>query len=419
MDFALFNKIKTMLNSELAAAKLLLIRYGLSIAGNNIETEIAGYPEKFRTKRAKKTLTVNNSSLYDSETGKVPYVPEELFITVNGKKSVVKVNNRPESCFKLIIENGSLFVVSDVIDVKWQVELVEKNSLSKHVINNFPADNYVQVIGADRVAILGFDGCDEFYKKKECLFCDSNPLRINEKSARPTLNQLYNEFGSNTKNWLKTTDSYISACKDAYKFLLESNSVSPHIHLHIMAGNLPESSLEWEYMLSLSRALSSVKPLNQVDSYLNLLPPADECYLQKAFDIGFKKLIFNLEVFGENYFKVVCRGKHAVIPYPIFVQRMEQSSSIFGHGNIYCGFVLGAQPIDELKEGVLFLAKKGVVADYSVFTPKKGTAWENKSQPSIEEVADFSVFLADVYKKYGYKSLYCNLSSRSSIMSEL
>jgi biotin synthase-like enzyme len=186
-----------------------------------------------------------------------------------------------------------------------------------------------------------------------------------------------------------------------------------------MAGNLPDSDAEWEYMLELSGILNDVKPLNDVDSYLNILPPLDKQYLYKAEALGFRKMIFNLEVFGEKFFRAVCPGKNMHIPYAVFLQRMREAAEIFGAGMVRCGFVLGAQPAEYLKEGVIELAEQGIVSDFTVFTPKKGTPWEHKKRPDIFEVADISSFLREIYEKYNFSPLYCSLSSRSGIMNEL
>ena len=46
---------------------------------------------------------------------------------------------------------------------------------------------------------------------------------------------------------------------------------------------------------------------------------------------------------------------------------------IFGRGNVRSNFVLGAQPVEELLDGVRELAEYGIASDYSVFVPKPGT----------------------------------------------
>ncbi len=171
-------------------------------------------------------------------------------------------------------------------------------------------------------------------------------------------------------------------------------------------------------MLNIAKALSEIKPLSEIDSYLNIMPPVNKKYIEEAKKLGFNNIMFNLEVFGEQKYKEVCPGKHNLIPHQIFIDRMIEAVNFFQPGNVRCGFVFGAQPVNELEAGVKYLAQKGVVSDYTVFTPKKGTPWQNKFQPDIIDVAKFSIFLVSIYKKYNFTPLYDRLSSRSSIMNE-
>ena len=135
--------------------------------------------------------------------------------------------------------------------------------------------------------------------------------------------------------------------------------------------------------------------------------------------MGFNQVAFNLEVIGEDRFKEVCPGKASVIGYGNFVHALEEAVKVFGFGKVRSNFVLGAQPIEELLSGVKELADKGIVADYSVFSPKRGTPWENKKPPEMQEVVDFSLALANIYQEHGFKGIYCGLSSRSSVLNEI
>lgn len=414
-----YSQTKDILESELAVAKLFIIRYGLSINGFDLAAQIPDYLQKYRTKRARKKAALICNKLVDIEQTEQPYVPQEIFISHGGRKSVVKVNYKAESPFRLIIENKELFVVNEELQLRMPAELSVKSNISSTKIAGHAAEKFIQVLGADRIALLGYEGCEGWYHRNQCLFCDSHPQRSGEVNPRPNLNDLHTKYKGNLRNWLADTDEYLKICTEAFRQIVEDNNVAPHKHLLIMAGNLPDLNLEWEYMLNLCRALSTAIPLNQVDSYLNILPPSEKKYLVEAKEVGLQKLIFNLEVFHEHRFKDVCSGKHLLLPYQQYIAKQIEAAEIFGQGNVHCGFVLGAQPIEELNEGVEYLAGKGIVPDYTVFTPKKGTPWQNKQQPELIEIAKFSTFLHKIYQKYDYKPLYCNLSSRSSIMSDL
>ena len=81
--------------------------------------------------------------------------------------------------------------------------------------------------------------------------------------------------------------------------------------------------------------------------------------------------------------------------------------------------MFGLQNKFELLKNVEKLAKLGIVADYSVFQPKRKTPLYYKSPPDFNDVLDFSFRLASIYRKYSFEPIFCSLSSRSSIMNEV
>ncbi len=416
-----FDQLAEILGSIRATLKLFILHQGIDIDGDCFAREIAGYPNAFRTKRARKRTIVQDGTLIDAETGTIPYIPEELFIELSAKPSVVKVNFVPSSPFKLILDHGHTTLVCEPLDLRLPVRLPPRAASSSLRYHDKPGDDFVQVIGADRIAILAYEGCAGWFHGTQCRFCDSCAARPTERSARPSLNDLHTHYSNNLERWTEYEfKPYIEAVAYIYEKILKSSPPpQPHQHLHVMAGNLDDVNAEWRLIFNLSEALAAVEALDHCDSYLNLIPPPDSILIDRAKELGFRKLQFNMEVYGERSYAVVCSDKHAKIAFPVFMDRLKHSVAIFGKGNVRCGFVFGAQPIEELCGGVQQLADLGVVTDYTVFTPKRGTPWEKKKRPPLHEVAAFSAFLYTIYMKYGYKPQYCALSSRSCIMNEL
>jgi hypothetical protein len=190
-----------------------------------------------------------------------------------------------------------------------------------------------------------------------------------------------------------------------------------------MAGNLLDQDWVWKIFADISTSINNVFPLKDFDSYINIIAPKKEnrtYFLNKAkHEWGYRNLQINLEVIGDQRFKEVCPGKSSLVGYQNSVDTLLEAVKIFGPGHARSNFVLGAQPIEELKEGIKILAAQGVVADYSVFIPKKYTPWADHLRPSMEDIASFSIFLAEIYEKYGFKGIYCGLSSRSNILHEV
>lgn len=399
----------------------MFVCFGINVDTKSLYSELFGYPDNYRVKRSKKKIGVIDNQLFDVETSDYPFIPEEFYIEDKEKKfkSVVKMNYNEISPFTMIGSNGKAYIVCNNLNMKLECSFSEKLKFKNIIINNFPLFNYIQIIGADRIAFLGFEGCNGFFNKTSCLFCDSAAKRCNEKSPVPSLNELNSKFSMDIDKWLSCVEKpYTDALVESYKYILKEN-INPHRHLHVMSGNLYDVKKEWEYIFRITKALNNVYDIANLDAFLNLIPICDENFSKEAKELGYKHLIYNIEVWGEKFYNTVCKGKSNLIKYNDFLKSFEDGVKYFGNGNVRCGFVLGAQEVNETKKGVLELAKIGVATDFTVFTPKKGTMWENKKKPNIEEITEFSIFVADIYKKYNFDPLYCSLSSRSGIMNEI
>ena len=418
MDRDEFLTVIDLVRSERAAIKLMLINHGVRIEGD-LQALLPGYPDNYRTKRRSKQPILRDGAVIDAETRDLPWIPEEFYITVQGRESVVKTNHNPKSPFSLEIRNDQPVIHCPILNLQIPCRLPARPDIHAHPIDDYPADNFVQLIGADRLAVLGFEGCSGWHEKNSCLFCDSCVSRPGELRGRPNLNALYNDHGRRIEEWLQASEAeFFPRLRKSFQLALDHKLCQPHRHLMVLSGNLPDMAAAWRYILRLSRVLADIEPLANFDSCLNMLPPPNAEFLEQAREIGYRNLLFNLEVFGETDYRRVCPGKSGLVPYSQFIHALQRAAKLFGAGHSRCGFVLGAQPLETLKPGVEQLSDQGIACDFTIFTPKAGTPWAEESRPDMVEVARFSRFLADTCKRHGFQPLYCSLSSRSSVCNE-
>jgi hypothetical protein len=414
----------------LAKWKALILEYGVDLEKDSTFSQLPGI-EDFKTKRRIKDPTVDNFRFKDTSTDNF-LIASELILTdkTKEKQSLVKVGYKPNSPLVASTENGELHLyerdTQEVIPVG--VDMVKNRQFSKarlpvEIDNKQPRlEDFVQVVGMDRIGVLAYEGCWHWITSKACQFCDANPKREGDASAMPTLNTLKDFKFDQDEWWNRLGPSYLKGIEYAFQYVLENEQIEPHKHLQLMAGNMIFTEKVWEICGQIADVLNSVNPVSNLDSYLNISAPKKdvEKQLRDAKErMGFSQIAFNLEVWGKDRFAEACPGKSGSIGFENTVAALEAAVPIFGKGNVRSNFVLGAQPIPELMEGVQILATKGIVADYSVFVPKRGTGWENKARPEMEDVVDFTKNLAKVYRQHNFKSIYCGLSSRSNIVAEV
>jgi hypothetical protein len=411
----------------LAMYKAFLLKHGVDCDYNLGEQScLKGMKTKYRIKHH----LVKNGKLIDASKD-TSIIPSELLLEKNGKRTLSRVSYNPRSPLKLMANEKELYLVDTSIDQLIDVKVypVKKRKYSemkippgRSAVEGTPLQDYVQVIGIDRVGVLAYSGCIHWLEGKMCKFCDENPKRPTEFHGMASLNTLVN-FDWDVKKWWKSVSpSYLDGISYSFNMLLKNEKIEPHFHLQVMAGNLSDLDFEWEICMEIGEVLNSIFPISRTDSYLNILPPRKEKripYFERAREIGFKNVQFNLEVIGERRFKDVCPGKASLIKYQEMIDSLKSAVKIFGEGQVRSNFVLGSQPIKELLRGIRELASYGIVADYSIFIPKRNTPWARKSSPSLETIVDFTRELAEVYKEYGFKGIYCELSSRSNILHEI
>lgn len=406
----------------MARFKALIIEHGVTFDNPFLFNTYEGI-DRFKTK--KRILKPTCDGMVVTDTSKDPsLIPAEIIIGNEDKESIVKLGYREKSPIGIQVnadQSIALLDRSTGIVLPLHIQLVEKNPYTDVRVpadidpDRHPLEDFVGLVGLDRLSIMPFDGCWNWNNGSPCNFCDYNPKSADYDTAKALTNTL-KRYDLNIDTWWNASkDRYLQGLAYTMKYIKEHGNIGPHKHLLLMSGNLPESTYVWKIAGEVADTLNTVDPIASYDNYLNVCPHPTVDMLKDMKAKGIKQVQYNLEVIGEKTFAYHCPGK---LPYTQFKEKLVEAVDIMGRGNVRSNFVLGLQPIDELLEGVSELAALGVVADYSIFQPKRSTPLEHFPSPSMDTIVAFTTKLADLYKKYGYKAIYCSLSSRSSIINE-
>jgi len=407
--------------SPLARWKLIILEYGID-CDDDLFSGFSNVGE-LKTKFKYKTPTVCEKKFFDSSK-KTTLVPSELFLVSGKNKTLVKMNYKVDSPFKIISSKQKLALIEKKKgeEVEIKIEPVFRNKYVDKKYKGYSLEEYVQILGQDRLGILAYEGCYHWNIGVQCRFCDSNPRRDWENQAPLSVNSLadYRTIGL---WWQSKKDDYLRGINYTLKYIFENENIGPHRHLQLMAGNLPSPEAVWKIFGEIAKEINKVGNLREYDSYMNCLAPRQSSrteLLEEAHcSWGFNQIQINLEVIGEQAFKRVCPGKFSLCGYKNSLDTLKEAVKIFGWGKARSNFVLGAQPQQDLLRGIEEIAQEGVVADFSVFIPKKFTPWEDRKSPSVKEIIIFTQSLAKIYKKNHFQPIYCRLSSRSNILHEV
>lgn len=401
----------------LTECKINLLKYGVNFAPISL---FNGVDEKiYKLKHLNKSPKSLGNQVFD-QSDQNDMIPAEILLKKNDERCLTKLRFSNDSPLTLIYkdEELQLFYRDKLVDV--ECYLVKYNPMLNKKIPNeiskrgFTIGDYVSVVGLDRVTILFYDGCFNWLTCKNCKFCDLHPVRESDVVARPTINDLY-KYDSIASWWRSQREEYIKCVKYSLKMVLDTFE-NENVQIFFMAGNLENNTQTWEIALDVVDEITKEIDISKYINYVNIAPHDTLESLSKIKKMGIKNVQYNLEVSTKALFEEYCPGK---MKYDMFLNKMVEAVSVMGKGHVRSNFVLGLENTDALLKFADEYGAKGIVVDYSVFQPKKGTPLCNHPTLGFDKVIDFSKKLCKIYEKYNQKPIFSPVGSRSSIMNEL
>ncbi|MFW6677069.1 radical SAM protein [Lacrimispora sp. AGF001] len=422
---AALNKTENIELPVIAEWKIKLLEFGVNTESDfRTLSNADSYKMKLRTMNP----VANNFKVVDTAADQ-ELIPSEILLSDDNKgKSIVKLRYNPNSPLVLAITNssdGTMQIIDKlngcICPLKVSLVPAPKKLITQVQIGERFIDinvfDYISLLGMDRISIIPYDGCWNWNLGTPCKFCDLHPKReIGMTSLRPTLNDLHKCNFDAGVWWNQYAIQYYKCLSASLKCFFENVKIEPHLHLMIMAGNLPDSNLLWKICENIVDIVSEYVNLEDIDSYLNIAPHNNIEDLARLKRKGLKQVQYNLEVSNEETFRDTCPGK---MDFSKIKNKLIEAVTVMGKGNVRSNFVFGLQPMNELLDDINILSSKGVVCDYSVFQPKRGTPYAQRKAPDMKDIVTFSKELAAIYKHYNFKPIFCSLSSRSSIINEL
>jgi hypothetical protein len=234
--------------------------------------------------------------------------------------------------------------------------------------------------GEDKsIAISYSTECSVKDKGQTCLFCVMNGTKgLDAGEVRPA--------------W-KYPHQIAETVKAAYD--------EGYSHLTVTGGFIPERR-EVEYYLDVAENIKAALGKDDFNGTACIGAPLDFSVIDKYKEAGYSTIAFNTEVWGKNYFDIVCPGKvEECGGFDNWIKAIEYAITVFGKGKVRSNFVVGLQPKDVLFEGIEYLASIGVVTVASSWVPGLGSPLEGHRSPTVDWHWDAQLRHANILRKYG------------------
>lgn len=404
-------------------AKLALLTNGTDINIEAMQELEEKHLEDLQEAHKINRIKVSDRHFIDPESVARDYIPDELIIEDSTGKSISKLYYKEESPLEITTQNDEIVLRDKEIDRTLNADIspapVQPYSLAT-TEDGHEIEEFVPVVGIDRISVLPYDGCEEFRDGKGCKFCGANPQRLGlDEGPLPNVLEIKNDYDGDAEEWWGDyREDVISGVREGLKEM-KKDDIGPHKHFIVTSGNLWDKETEWDLTLDVLQSTTDIISYDDIDSYFNLVPPEDRSQIQVANDLGFQNIQFNLEVFDRETFEDVCPGKNERYGYENMREALRYAVDVFGEGNVRSNFVLGAEPIEDFIRGAEELGEEGVVADYSVFFPRPASKWSERDPLEPQEVLEAAYAIDDIYQEHGFEPIYCAQSSRSSIANEV
>lgn len=236
-------------------------------------------------------------------------------------------------------------------------------------------------VSGSAISVAYSNECALKDKGQDCLFCNINATK-----------STYAE--SEGIGW-KNPRQIAEAVEAAYR-------LDGATHMTLTGGFIPERR-EVDYYLDVAEAIQDVTGLDDFNGTAVIGAPADLGIIEKYKEAGFRTISINLEVWDENYFKVILPGKAQQCGgREHWLRALEYAADVFGRGKVRTSFVAGIEPKTATLEGVEYLASRGILSLAGAWTANPGSALEGHRTPEPAWHLDMAYQVYHIFKKYGF-----------------
>lgn len=163
-------------------------------------------------------------------------------------------------------------------------------------------------------------------------------------------------------------------------------------HLYLTGGSMTDPNLEAERYLRIVKGVRQASQGTYLAVGSQALPPKR---LPEFKEAGADCVCFNLEVWDRQVWERVCPGKARFLGREMWEESLVEAVRIFGEGNVYSAFVIGAEMVldDALAdpeaalqsnlEGARWLLSRSIHPIMSLFWPFVGTDMETATGPDL------------------------------------
>lgn len=322
-------------------------------------------------------------------------VPTELIMPGN---IVSKIHFRPNSPIGLRIDGDTLIIEENNKTLTTFEFLPRPKFWDFKTTSGTPTKRLAQMYGKDCLNFNIFSNCQFHYVNEGCKFC----------SVDKTISR---EDGVIIR---KSATELADVCELASTHDQIKNII-------ITGGSYLNTDREFDKHMEVIRAIRHKLPWGgRIRGNVSLMPPRTESKLIELYQEGVDNPSFNLEVWPQSAFDKICPGKSRYVGFSKILKSFEVLVKHYGPGQVWCNFVAGIVPLEDLMEGFNVISEMGVIPGANIYHPEVDTELgENSISPDEDFILRIYAHAADIYHRLGYKPFFDTGILRNSLANEM
>jgi len=310
---------------------------------------------------------------------------------------VSKVHVRPSSPITLRAIDGRIGVELNGMIICFADFLPRPTFWDYCTEGGIPTKQLAHFYGANCLNFNIYSGCEFYDVGKPCQFCSVIPTQ--KKHHGVVVKKLPEELASMCA---------LAVSHDPVDWIL------------VTGGSYQDGDVEFSRHMDVVRAIRKHLPWNgRFKGNLSLMPPKNLSLLRELYELGVDHPSFNLEVWPKESFARICPGKMEYVGFDHILSAYECLVELYGSGEVWCNFVAGLTPIDDLHAGFKEMASRGVVPGANVYHPEVGTKLgTTMSSPGEDYIKRVYCYVAELYHEYGFKPYFSASVLRNSLANE-
>jgi hypothetical protein len=172
-------------------------------------------------------------------------------------------------------------------------------------------------------------------------------------------------------------------------------------YLDLREVNINSGSLHEERMIKLYlSAIRAIREISDIPISAQLCP-IDRPRMEQLHQAGLDTISFNMEIYDEGIRGQVMPRKARLHPVEKYLEAIKDGVEVFGKNQVISWLIAGLEPPESTIAGCQAICERGGIPHLAVFRPLKGTAYENRQPPEVEEVIEIYQRLGEMIKDSG------------------